>query len=315
VGRVGGVLLIIAIAIVAGGIAYVGDRVGHQVGRKRLTLFGLRPKYTSTIVAVGTGVMIALTATIVVLLTTPLARDAFFHLSEINDKVNVLQSQADQLEKQTHESNVVINRGQLLYNQFLIVTPQESQADRHKSIAQFFDAVVSQLNRTYANSGLKPNLRKSSDAETQKLLDSVLNDPRVQGFLLDGPVLLVAVADENLFPNDRISFTIAAYLDKPIFRLGQPLTSVEVDGGTAIIPNVAYGQIASAIQEEATGLGMPYYFTTLIPSLTAEQFFHQAQTTVRAGHGRYYIIARASADVYPHTGGIPVSFSLSRKPK
>ena len=314
-GRVGGVLLIIAIAIVAGSIAYVGDRVGHQVGRKRMTLFGLRPKYTSTIVAVGTGVMIALVATIVVLLTTPLARDAFFHLSEINDKVNLLQSQADQLEKQTHESNVVINRGELLYNQFLIITPTESTSDKRKSIAQFFDAVVTSLNRTYVRSGLKPNERKSGDLETQKLLDSVLNDPRVQGFLLNGPVLFVAVADENLFPNDRISFTIAAYLDKVIFRSGQPLTSVEVDGGTAIIPNIAYGQLAGAIQDEAIGLGMPAYFTTLLPSLTAEQFFRQTRETVRLGHGRYYIVARAAADVYPHTGGIPVSFSLSRNPK
>jgi len=314
-GRVGGVLLIIAIAIVAGSIAYVGDRVGHQVGRKRLTLFGLRPKYTSTIVAVGTGVMIALVATIVVLLTTPLARDAFFHLSEINDKVNLLQSQADQLEKQTHESNVVVNRGQLLYNQFLIITPTESQADKRKSIGQFFDAVVTSLNHTYVRSGLKPNERKSTDVETQKLLDSVLSDPRVQGFLISGPVLFVAVADENLFPNDRISFTIAAYLDKAIFRSGQALTSVEVDGGTAIVPNIAYGQLAGAIQEEAIGLGMPAYFTTALPSLTAEQFFRQAQATVRAGHGRYYIVARAAADVYPHTGGIPVTFSLSRNPK
>ena len=137
-GTVGGLILIAVIGFVAGAIAYVGDRVGHQVGRKRLTLFGLRPKYTSTIVAVGTGVMIALIATTGVLLTTPLARDAFFHLSEINDKVNELQAQADQLEKQTHESNVVINRGDLLFNQFLIITPQESQPDRRKRLARFF---------------------------------------------------------------------------------------------------------------------------------------------------------------------------------
>ena len=37
-GTIGGLLIVIAIAILAGGIAYVGDRVGHQVGRKRLTL-------------------------------------------------------------------------------------------------------------------------------------------------------------------------------------------------------------------------------------------------------------------------------------
>jgi hypothetical protein len=123
------------------------------------------------------------------------------------------------------------------------------------------------------------------------------------------------VADENLYANDKISFTVAAYLDKPIFRTGQPLSSVEVDGGTAIIPNVAYAQLAGAIGSEAIGLGMPAYFTNLIPSLRTEQFFRQTQAAIRAGRGRYYIIARAETDVYPHTGGIPVSFSLSRNPK
>jgi hypothetical protein len=315
VGTLGGLLLILTIAVGAGSIAYVGDRVGHQVGRKRLTLFGLRPKYTSTLVAMGTGVMIALVATGVVLLTTPLARDAFFHLSEINDKVNELQAQADQLEKQTHESNVVINRGQLLYNQFLVITPQESYADRRKRLAEFFEAVVASLNRTYAHSGLKPFTGKSTDPDIAKKLDAVLNDPRVQGFLLTGPVLLVAVADENLFPNDRISFTVAAYLDKEIFAAGQSLSSVEVDGGTAIVPNVAYAQLAGEVGEGAIGLGMPAYFSNLVPALTAEQFFRRTREEVRTGRGHFYIIARAASDVYPHTGGIPVTFALSRNPK
>ena len=50
-----GIISVFGITIVAGAIAYIGDRVGHQVGRKRMTLFGLRPKYTSTLVAVWRG--------------------------------------------------------------------------------------------------------------------------------------------------------------------------------------------------------------------------------------------------------------------
>ncbi|MGD1067799.1 MAG: DUF3084 domain-containing protein, partial [Vulcanimicrobiaceae bacterium] len=69
-GLLSGVLSVLGIAIVAGGIAYIGDRVGHQVGRKRLTLFGLRPKYTSTIVAVVTGMMIAVSVTLIALLAS-----------------------------------------------------------------------------------------------------------------------------------------------------------------------------------------------------------------------------------------------------
>ena len=314
-GTLGGLLAILTIAVGAGSIAYVGDRVGHQVGRKRLTLFGLRPKYTSTIVAVGTGVMIALVATGVVLLTTPLAREAVFSLEQTNGEVNRLQAQADQLEKQTHESNVVINRGQLLYNQFLVITPQESDTDRRLHLAAFFDAVVASLNRTYAHAGLKPFRGKSTDPDITKKLDGVLTGPLVRAFLLDGPVLLLAVADENLFPNDPIHFNVAAYPDKRIFASGQSLSSVEVDGGTAIVPNIAYAQLAGGVAETAIGLGMPAYFSNLVPALTAEQFFRRTQEVVRTGRGRFYIIARAASEVYPHTGGVPVTFALSRNPR
>ena len=76
----GGLLVVIIIIVMAGAIAYVGDRVGHQVGRKRLTLFGLRPKYTSTIVAVGTGMLIALIVTLGALAASSYVRTAFFRL-------------------------------------------------------------------------------------------------------------------------------------------------------------------------------------------------------------------------------------------
>ena len=48
-----GVGNVLFVMLIAGAVAYVGDRVGHQVGRKRLSLFGIRPRYTSTIVAIG----------------------------------------------------------------------------------------------------------------------------------------------------------------------------------------------------------------------------------------------------------------------
>ncbi|MGB4529751.1 MAG: DUF3084 domain-containing protein, partial [Bacillota bacterium] len=49
-----GAALIILLILLGGVIAYVGDVVGRRVGRQRLTLFGLRPKHTSVVVAVIT---------------------------------------------------------------------------------------------------------------------------------------------------------------------------------------------------------------------------------------------------------------------
>ena len=102
-----GIVLIVLITLIAGLIAYIGDRVGHQVGRRRMTMFGLRPKHTSTIVAVGTGMLIALAVTISAISASYYVRAAFFHLEDINNKVNELQAQADALEHHVRESNVV----------------------------------------------------------------------------------------------------------------------------------------------------------------------------------------------------------------
>ena len=90
----GGLLVVLIIIVMAGAIAYVGDRVGHQVGRKRLTLFGLRPKYTSTIVAVGTGMIIALIVTLGALAASSYVRTAFFRLGTLTGRINELQAQA-----------------------------------------------------------------------------------------------------------------------------------------------------------------------------------------------------------------------------
>jgi uncharacterized protein (DUF3084 family) len=52
-------ILITAILIIGGLIATVGDRIGTRVGKKRLSLFKLRPKNTAVLVTILTGVGIA----------------------------------------------------------------------------------------------------------------------------------------------------------------------------------------------------------------------------------------------------------------
>ena len=44
-----GVLLILVLVITGGAIAFIGDRLGSKVGKKKLSLFGLRPRHTSII--------------------------------------------------------------------------------------------------------------------------------------------------------------------------------------------------------------------------------------------------------------------------
>ena len=42
-----GVALIVILLVASGLIAYAGDYVGRKAGKKKLSIFNLRPKYTS----------------------------------------------------------------------------------------------------------------------------------------------------------------------------------------------------------------------------------------------------------------------------
>lgn len=83
----GGVVLIIVLTIAGGVIAYAGDRIGMKVGRKRLSIFGLRPKHTSMVITIITGVVIAGCTLLVLSLASENVRIALFEISELQESL------------------------------------------------------------------------------------------------------------------------------------------------------------------------------------------------------------------------------------
>lgn len=55
----GTAILIVLLLALCGFIAYMGDLLGRRLGKKRLSVFGLRPKHTAILLTVITGVLIA----------------------------------------------------------------------------------------------------------------------------------------------------------------------------------------------------------------------------------------------------------------
>lgn len=75
---------IVAVVVVLGGlIAFIGDHIGRRIGRKKLTLFGLRPKHTSVVVTILTGIVIAGGTLAALTALSEDVRTAIFHIREI----------------------------------------------------------------------------------------------------------------------------------------------------------------------------------------------------------------------------------------
>ncbi|HEY9836231.1 MAG TPA: DUF3084 domain-containing protein, partial [Vampirovibrionales bacterium] len=75
-------VLILAVLVLGGLLATLGDRLGTKVGKARLSLFGLRPRQTATVVTIVTGLMIAASTLSILFATSKSLRVGVFQLDE-----------------------------------------------------------------------------------------------------------------------------------------------------------------------------------------------------------------------------------------
>ncbi|HHT27547.1 MAG TPA: DUF3084 domain-containing protein [Firmicutes bacterium] len=87
-----GVGMIMLLLVVGGFTAYWGDRVGMIVGRKRLSIFGLRPRYTSRVITVVTGIFIVSFTLGILILISSSAREALFGLENLRKSITALSN-------------------------------------------------------------------------------------------------------------------------------------------------------------------------------------------------------------------------------
>lgn len=77
-------IVFVLVLVAAGGfIAWLGDRLGTRVGKKRLSIFGLRPRHTAMLVTIGSGIGIAAVTVLVLVSYDFTVRRALLHGQEI----------------------------------------------------------------------------------------------------------------------------------------------------------------------------------------------------------------------------------------
>jgi len=104
--------LILILVVLGGIIAYLGDRVGMRVGRKRLTLFGLRPKHTSIIITVTTGILIVAASLALLSVASEEVRTALFRMQEIQEALATTRLQYEGVVEELSRQQAELERTQ-----------------------------------------------------------------------------------------------------------------------------------------------------------------------------------------------------------
>ena len=107
-------------------------------------------------------------------------------------------------------------------------------------------------------------------------------------------MLFLPLIGQNLFKGDTVSFTLQPYADIRVAAAGDTLASVDVQGGQ--LPD----SLVVPLQR------LTVFALNPAPSNNVQEMLAQLGRL----RGHYRLVAKAGLDMYPHSGGILLDYSL-----
>ncbi|MFH1452576.1 MAG: DUF3084 domain-containing protein [Armatimonadota bacterium] len=107
-----GIFTLLIISVVSGIIAFLGNRLGRYFGKKRLTIFNLRPRHTATIFTILTGILISMLTIGVSSMLSKNVRIALFGMEKLQQERLQLQEEINRLSAQVSQGKILFTAGQ-----------------------------------------------------------------------------------------------------------------------------------------------------------------------------------------------------------
>jgi uncharacterized protein (DUF3084 family) len=119
------------VVFLSGMIAYLGDRIGMKMGKKRVSLFGLRPRYSSIIITIITGILIAVLSITVLLGVYSELRQALFNINDVLYRLEYLNKELAERDQELTDL-----QQQISAREKEITSKEEEIAEKDEEISQ-----------------------------------------------------------------------------------------------------------------------------------------------------------------------------------
>ena len=132
-----GWLLIVALLVLGGVLATLGDRLGSRVGKARLSLMGMRPRRTAVLITVLTGSLISALSLGFMLLVSERLRVGLFQLDQLQDRLQqsrqALAHSSRELKTLETERNLAQQRSQQLRRELAPLQAQKQRLEQEQA--------------------------------------------------------------------------------------------------------------------------------------------------------------------------------------
>lgn len=221
-----GIVLILVLVITGGAIAFIGDRIGSKVGKKKMTIFGLRPRHTSILVTIVTGILITTTTLGVMSIMSENVRTALFGMEKLNQ--NMQQAKADLLEASSQLAMAKSEQDQI----------KKELGDTKKELTGLQQQKEELEKRTGELQTINSNLENANQLLTANNQDLVLKSDKltkINGILEEGNERLSKSNSELYHINRELTTGIRIMREGSIaFQAGETLASGTIKGQSSL---------------------------------------------------------------------------------
>jgi hypothetical protein len=289
-------LIFLLVAVLAGGIAMLGNQLGRKIGRRKMTVFGLRPRYTSIFITTMTGSVIACLTLALAMVFSQDVREAVFNTSA---RIDALINREKQLLQRIGDLDKQVRRGAIIWNygEKVALTTIRANSDE-VAVKESISQMIVQANLL---SITKSNRVARDQNAPQFELDTVLVDYSPQNFQnwIDTysnqpqPVGLWLEVTENCMFKDRVPVTVRSFPVRPIFAEGEEVYSKEINPEKFLVD---WYEFIDQLKSTALKKGMIEMNDSLGGGITAERLVEISRKV--DGGGRVRLKAVANRELY-----------------
>ncbi len=292
------VFLIPTLILVSGLVAFIGNLVGRNIGRRRLTLLGLRPRYTAQIITIVTGMMITVVTLAVVLLVSNDARQALFHLREVQQQTRTLEVQIAQQEAELRALQlrdiIYMNDQEVLRT---LINGRAPLDEIRRQVQAFLDLA--------AQAARQRGIAPGPDGVAVHLVPSGQTAEAVAQDVAERaqPMIVRMIASENTVRGLPLRATVIVFPNVLVFKAGETIASRRLDGrGTRAQVEAGLLDLGTQVAITAKRRGIispPFALASSPPDIRIDPVvFLQTLDRVQASQVAVDVRAMAQADTY-----------------
>lgn len=271
-----GLRLILVLAVVGGLIAFIGDKLGSKIGKRKLSVFGLRPYHTSVLMTVITGILIASITLVTMAVASDSARTAMFGMEK-------LQNELVALNKEKAQAAVALEQA------------QADVAAKNQSIRELDE----QIKASAAEKAAIENQLVSARQNYEDAKGQLQHAQTAVGELSQAKQLLEGEVNDLEQMTERLRRGILAIREgQVVFRSGEVVYAGILKGGLTDEENNRQMQLFLATANEVTLHRMGIETEELVQAIwMPNEVIEEALSMVKASPGNIFVRVRTVANI------------------